>query len=146
MNEWFPIATAPHSARKILLWWRGSGCAVGHWSVQLSLNGQHKFAGWCRVQDKAVPKNQEDCTHWMELPPEPEGVEQYQLCVGTVQCYVSGFKAPPFLHHFGRTEYDSAKQILTVSLEQQAQPIVDKLNRNETSEPEARILLNGITY
>jgi len=71
---------------------------------------------------------------------------RYTITHGTVQAYVAGFKTSPSIHHFGRPQYDRAIPILTDSLRDQAQPIVDMLNAGTISEATARSMLDKIWY
>lgn len=71
--------------------------------------------------------------------------DQYRLSHGTVQCYVARLQ-PFFMYHFGRCQYDTAKNIISESIKSQAAPIVDKLNSGEMTEDEAKKALDKIWY
>ena len=60
---WQPIETAPQDGHQILLWWRFRRYpATGSYYVD------ETGAGWRCDGDQCIPKNQQDCTHWMPLP------------------------------------------------------------------------------
>jgi polyhydroxyalkanoate synthesis regulator phasin len=50
------------------------------------------------------------------------------------------------MYHFGRCQYDTAKNIISESIKSQAAPIVDKLNSGEMTEDEAKKALDKIWY
>lgn len=72
--------------------------------------------------------------------------ERYQLCTGSVQCYVSGFTGGKLTHHFGMAEYDRNLPILTDSKRSRATPIVDALNAGTLTEEQARKELDKIRW
>jgi Lar family restriction alleviation protein len=79
-TKWQPISTAPVSG-KILLYWKTCSPSVGQWiesgdNVLIS-DGRR---GWMCEGDKVIPKNQADCTHWMELPAPPDGEASGRIC------------------------------------------------------------------
>lgn len=74
---------------------------------------------------------------------------KYYLCSGTVQAYVyrmGDSRISGFMCFFGCPKYDSRKPVISESLREQAQPIVDKLNRGEMTEEQARKELDKIRY
>ena len=80
------------------------------------------------------------------MKPDPN---KFRITTGTVQCMVvrMGDETLPLLsHHFGRPEYDREKPILSDSLREQAQPIVDALNANTLDWETAKKKLDRISY
>lgn len=73
-TTWQPIATAPSSGR-IRLWWRGAGECIGQFTVDEDWTPQSRTPreGFMCEGDQAIPRNQEDCTHWMLLGDPPPG-------------------------------------------------------------------------
>lgn len=69
---------------------------------------------------------------------------QYEIGCGTLQPYVRWFKESPSMVFFGIGQYDKTKPVLTDSLREQGQVIVDRLNCGEISESDARIELERI--
>lgn len=69
--------------------------------------------------------------------------KQYCLTSGTVQPFVVCHE-PWFLHHFGPIQYDRDKPVLSESIRQQAQPIVDALNAGTMNSETAKKELNKI--
>src|ERR1041385_3826735 len=60
---WRTIETAPKTGEPILLW--GQYCQVpagGRWEQS------KRREGWRCDGDQCIPRNQQDCTHWMPLP------------------------------------------------------------------------------
>ena len=68
---------------------------------------------------------------------------KYAICEGYVQCFVA---SDSFMHHFGRAEYDRNRPVLSESLREQAQPIVDRLNDGSMSHEEAKAMLDKIHW
>jgi len=65
-REWMPIRSAPMSGEPVLLWWqRCKHPTVGRWIED------ETGTGWMCEGDACMPKNQNDCTHWMPLPSGP---------------------------------------------------------------------------
>jgi len=63
-NGWLMIDSAPKSGKPALLWWRRcTHPAVGRWV------DDEAGVGWVCDGDQCMPANQDDCTHWMPLPP-----------------------------------------------------------------------------
>lgn len=71
-TKWQPISTAPTSGT-IRLWWRNAGEGAGSFAVdeEWTPGSPSPRDGWKCEGDDAIPRNQEDCTHWMlqSLPP-----------------------------------------------------------------------------
>jgi hypothetical protein len=65
---WRPIDTAPTQG-KILLWWKNAGAVTGGFAVDDDWTQKSKTPreGWKGDGDEAIPRNQEDCTHWQLL-------------------------------------------------------------------------------
>lgn len=57
---------------------------------------------------------------------------RYILCAGTVQPYVYR-DAPFFMRHFARAEYERDKPVVSKSIREKAQPIIDRMNAGELS-------------
>lgn len=70
---------------------------------------------------------------------------QYYITAGTVQCFAC-CKNPFWMHHFGRAEYQRELPVMTDSLREQAQPIMDQLNAGTITTKEAEKLLDKIWY
>lgn len=74
--EWRTIDSAPTNKR-ILLWWRTcKEPSVGYFDVDDLFdtrppNWRSPECGWRSEGDRCIPINQNDCTHWMPLPPVP---------------------------------------------------------------------------
>lgn len=76
--KWQPIETAPTGGTRILLWWRS--CiypSIGSYELDEQFNSRPRGwrapeEGWRNIGDQCIPRNQEDCTHWMPLPKPPE--------------------------------------------------------------------------
>lgn len=72
MTAWRPIATAPIDGTDILLWWKSCKVpAVGSWSFDDDADSDDVKEGWRCDGDDCIPRNQQDCTHWMPLPAGP---------------------------------------------------------------------------
>ncbi len=77
---WQPIATAPMDGRRILLWWRTcKEPTSGRYEVddmfdRRSPRWVSPAEGWRGCGDACIPRNQDDCTHWMPLPQPPTKV------------------------------------------------------------------------
>lgn len=75
--RWQPIETAPKNGQRVLLWWRTCKEAVrGRFSFDEEFDDRPETwpspeFGWRCDGDQCIPRNQEDCTHWMPLPPPP---------------------------------------------------------------------------
>ena len=68
--EWQPISTASKTGEPLMLWWRYCQIpAIGCWVEDETGTGR---TGWKCDTDDCVPKNQEDCTHWLYLPAYPK--------------------------------------------------------------------------
>lgn len=65
------------------------------------------------------------------------------LTAGTVQWMVHR-QRPWYMKHFGHPQYDKHKPVLTDSIREQAQPIVDALNTGQISIAEAEKQLDKI--
>lgn len=78
MMEWQSIDTAPIDGTKVLLWWRScKEPSIGWYADPSNLfRSYYHFAqeGWICEGDEVIPKNQQDCTHWMPLPEPPAKV------------------------------------------------------------------------
>jgi hypothetical protein len=74
--------------------------------------------------------------------PDPS---RFHLGAGTVQPLVSR-STPWFCHHFGRAEYDRDKPVVSDSIRQQAQPIIDELNAGTLTIEEAKVKLDKIWF
>lgn len=75
LGQWRPISTAPTHGH-ILLFWKHAGACVGYWGIDDGFDRRPKKwqcpeAGWKGEADTLIPRNQEDCTHWMPLPHPP---------------------------------------------------------------------------
>jgi len=72
-EAWRPIETAPKDGTVILLWWQTCRtAAIGRWEVRGSHDGPSiTYEGWKCHDDQVIPTNQNDCTHWMQLPGAP---------------------------------------------------------------------------
>lgn len=75
--EWQPIETAPRDGTAILLWWKHCPTpSVGCWDIGLGDESDTRYVchpqGWISEGDDCIPKNQQDCTHWMHLPAPPK--------------------------------------------------------------------------
>ena len=76
---WRSIETAPKSGELILLWWKTCDKpAIGWWEYNEfwdddDVPPEQKTVpeGWRNEGDQLIPRNQSDCTHWMELPKPP---------------------------------------------------------------------------
>ncbi len=79
VTQWQPIATAPMDERKpLLLMWTGRGTSSGYWDFDDEFATRPKGwvspeCGWRGHQDMCIPRDQENCTHWMPLPAAPTG-------------------------------------------------------------------------
>ena len=67
MSEWQPIETAPKESN-ILGWNKNDGVLVYR---AFHYGSNNKFAGWFAVYDHEGDAEQP--THWMPLPPPPDG-------------------------------------------------------------------------
>lgn len=75
VGGWQPIETAPFHKR-ILLAWTGREPVTGQWSEDDHFDCRPKGwvspeHGWKGDGDQCIPRNQEDCTHWMPVPANP---------------------------------------------------------------------------
>ena len=80
-GEWQAIETAP-TFGSILLYWRRAGVCVGSFSIDDQFDQRPKGwqcpeAGWRGEADELIPRNQDDCTHWMPLPSAPNQGENH---------------------------------------------------------------------
>lgn len=73
-TTWQPISTAPTSGT-IRLWWRNAGECTGHFAIDEEWKPglATPREGWKCDGDEAIPRNQEDCTHWMLQSQPPQG-------------------------------------------------------------------------
>lgn len=69
----------------------------------------------------------------------------YRLGAGTVQPFVA-CDDPCFMFHFGMAEYDRSNPVLTESVKQKAQPIVDALNAGTMTTQQAKEQLSKIFF
>ena len=60
-----PIKTAPMLGKPVLLYWKHAGWMRGRFV------NDERGDGWMTDGDQVMPRNQQDCTHWMPLPPPP---------------------------------------------------------------------------
>lgn len=72
----------------------------------------------------------------------PKG-HRYRLGIGTVQCHVVR-KDPWYFRVFGPCEYDSAKPIMPLDLQRNAEEIVDSLNLELITLEEAERRLDAL--
>jgi hypothetical protein len=80
MSQWQDISTAPKDGTHVLLFW--PNIPAGIKSLKSTSKATGIGVGWFEASesgvgfmcegDHAVPANQDDCTHWMPLPPAPE--------------------------------------------------------------------------
>ena len=74
LSPWREIESAPKDGTPLLLWWRGCYWpGVGRYEVG---GDNDRDEGWRCDGDECTPKNQQDCTHWMPLPPPPSNGER----------------------------------------------------------------------
>lgn len=79
VGGWEDISTAPNNTdhmRPILLFWKSAGVGLGWYDVDddyatRPASWRCPETGWICEGDQCIPINQEDCTHWMPLPPPP---------------------------------------------------------------------------
>lgn len=73
MSEWMPIETAPKDGTEFLAWWPHlERQAVTYWAKSTRW-GANWFAYVCK---SSAPRNMSaKPSHWMPLPPAPQGVE-----------------------------------------------------------------------
>lgn len=71
---WREIATAPMDGTEILLYEGGDAprCVVGYWDAD-TLNGDDARPTWRDSDGGILDFAREPITHWMPLPPPPEG-------------------------------------------------------------------------
>jgi len=71
---WQPISTAPNGGT-IRLWWRNAGETTGFFAINEDWQpgSPEPREGWKSEEDEGIPRNQEDCTHWMLQSCPPPG-------------------------------------------------------------------------
>lgn len=72
-HGWRPMTTAPTSRPIILLWRTAPWPLRGEWSIDEEFDTRPKGwvspeSGWRNDGDQCIPRNQEDCIGWQELP------------------------------------------------------------------------------
>lgn len=70
MNGWKPIETAPRNGMRVLLYWRT--CHGMSFTGRYTYDEKTDREGWRCDGDQVIPRNQDDCTHWMPLPEPPK--------------------------------------------------------------------------
>jgi hypothetical protein len=68
-DAWQPIETAPRDGTRILVWWRGRRSQT---MVRISRCTQPHGSPYVWVTD-GTGRDTLEPTHWMPLPPPPEG-------------------------------------------------------------------------
>lgn len=71
---WRPIETAPRDGTEILLYEGGDDprCVVGYWDAD-TFNGDDARPTWRTNDGEILDFLHEPITHWLPLPPPPEG-------------------------------------------------------------------------
>ena len=88
MSEWQPIETAPKDGRKVILHYRNRNNVprnvlarwfTAEWAEEIDGDGVGLAAGWYEHIDNwddytDIAIKEGDPSHWMPLPPPPEGL------------------------------------------------------------------------